>query len=86
MVVIRNVVRAELSDCSAGERIIVACSGGADSLALSYAVAKRRKIALQVIGVTIDHQLQTVTSPGRKSYYAIKFDGNRHSGNSDHRC
>ena len=60
MVVIRNVVRAELSDCSAGERIIVACSGGADSLALSYAVAKEaEKLALQVIGVTIDHQLQT---------------------------
>ena len=60
MVAIRSAVRSELSDCSAGDRIIVACSGGADSLALSYAVAKEaEKLALQVIGVTIDHQLQS---------------------------
>lgn len=39
--------------------MIVACSGGADSLALSYAVAiEAEKLALQVIGITIDHQLQ----------------------------
>lgn len=60
MVAIRSAVRTELSDCSAGEKIIVACSGGADSLALSYAVSKEaEKLALQVIGITVDHQLQT---------------------------
>lgn len=60
MVAIRSAVRSELIDCSAGEKIIVACSGGADSLALSYAVSKEaEKLALSVIGVTIDHQLQT---------------------------
>jgi tRNA(Ile)-lysidine synthase len=59
MVAIRSAVRAELSACSAGEKIIVACSGGSDSLALSYAVAKEAEIlVLSVIGVTIDHQLQ----------------------------
>jgi len=59
MVAVRSAVRAQLSDCPAGEKIIVACSGGADSLALSYAVAKEaEKLALAVIGVTIDHQLQ----------------------------
>jgi tRNA(Ile)-lysidine synthase len=59
MVAIRSAVRAELTRCSSGEKVIVACSGGADSLALSYAVAKEAgKLALSVIGVTIDHQLQ----------------------------
>lgn len=60
MVALRSAVRVELVECSAGEKIIVACSGGADSLALSYAISKEaEKLALQVIGVTIDHQLQT---------------------------
>ena len=59
MVEIRSAVRSELSKCSAGDVLIVACSGGADSLALSYAVSKEaEKLALQVVGVTIDHQLQ----------------------------
>ena len=59
MVEIRNAVRAEVERCLPGDVVIVACSGGADSLALSYAVAKEaEKLALQVVGVTIDHQLQ----------------------------
>lgn len=59
MVAIRGAVRFELEKCSAGDKIIVASSGGADSLALSFAVAKEAsKLALQVIGVTVDHQLQ----------------------------
>ena len=60
MVEIRNAVRAELATCAPGDVVIVACSGGADSLALSYAVAKEAvKLALHVVGVTIDHQLQS---------------------------
>lgn len=59
MVEIRNAVRAQLSDCSPGDVLIVACSGGADSLALAYALSKEaRKLALKVVAVTIDHQLQ----------------------------
>lgn len=59
MVAIRSAVRTELEKCSAGDKIIVASSGGADSLALSFAVAKEAsKLALQIIGVTVDHQLQ----------------------------
>jgi tRNA(Ile)-lysidine synthase len=59
MVAIRSAVRSELEQCSAGEKIIVACSGGADSLAMSYAIAlEASKLALEVIGVTIDHRLQ----------------------------
>lgn len=60
MVEIRSAVRAHLIDCLPGDVVIVACSGGADSLALAYALAKEaEKMALQVIGVTIDHQLQS---------------------------
>jgi len=60
MVEIRSAVRAQLIDCVPGDVVIVACSGGADSLALAYALAKEaEKMALQVIGVTIDHQLQS---------------------------
>jgi tRNA(Ile)-lysidine synthase len=60
MVEIRNAVRAELETCTPGDVVIVACSGGADSLALSYAVAKEaEKLALHVVGVSVDHQLQS---------------------------
>lgn len=63
MVAIRTAVRIELEKCSAGDKVIVASSGGADSLALSFAVAKEAsKLALQVVGVTIDHQLQANSS------------------------
>ncbi|CAB4335116.1 unannotated protein [freshwater metagenome] len=59
MVTIRSAVRGHLEMCKAGERVIVACSGGADSLALSFAIIKEaQKLALHVIGITIDHQLQ----------------------------
>lgn len=59
MVEIRSAIRSELSKCAAGDVVLVACSGGADSLALSYAVAKEaEKLALKVVGITIDHQLQ----------------------------
>lgn len=59
MVEIRSAVRAHLSDCSPGDIVLIACSGGADSLALAYALGKEaEKLAVAVIGVTIDHQLQ----------------------------
>ncbi len=59
MLSIRAKVRASLEKVSAGDFVIVACSGGADSLALAYAVAKEAPgLAVEVIGATIDHQLQ----------------------------
>lgn len=59
MLVVRSAVRTYLEKISAGESVIVACSGGADSLALAYAVAKEAPVlALKVIGVSVDHQLQ----------------------------
>lgn len=57
---IRSALRSELEKIAPGEKVIVACSGGADSLALSFALSvEARKRAIQVIGITVDHQLQT---------------------------
>jgi tRNA(Ile)-lysidine synthase len=56
---VRNAVRACLSDLTAGDLVLVACSGGADSLALAAAtafVAPRQ--GLRAGGVTVDHGLQ----------------------------
>jgi tRNA(Ile)-lysidine synthase len=54
---VRNAVRPWLVD--AGDPVLVACSGGADSLALLAAtVFEGRKPGLRVIGVTVDHGLQ----------------------------
>ena len=56
---IRSAVRPFLEKLEAGDRIVVAVSGGADSLALAYALSQEvKKLALQLSAVTIDHQLQ----------------------------
>jgi tRNA(Ile)-lysidine synthase len=52
-----------LVDLDPGSTVMVACSGGADSLALlSATVFEGRKEALKVIGVTVDHALQEGSS------------------------
>lgn len=62
-VAIRSAVRNTLTDCAAGDLILVAVSGGADSLALAYALSlEAPKLALRVEGVTVDHQLQSQSS------------------------
>ncbi len=59
-VAIRSVVRSFLAQHEAGDCILVAVSGGADSLALAYAISKEALLlSIKVIGVTIDHQLQS---------------------------
>ena len=63
---IRSAVRRGLTDPDApgapvepGETVLVACSGGADSLALlSATVFEGHKIGARVIGVVVDHGLQ----------------------------
>ena len=56
---VRLAVRRALSDLEPGASVVVACSGGADSLALLAAtVFEARKPAHTVIGVTVDHGLQ----------------------------
>jgi tRNA(Ile)-lysidine synthase len=57
---VRSAVRHWLEKYEAGDKILVAVSGGADSLALAYALAaEAKKLAITVIGVTVDHQLQS---------------------------
>ena len=56
---VRAAVRACLADLEPGERVIVALSGGADSLALTAAtVAVGADLGLLCEAVVIDHQLQ----------------------------
>lgn len=56
---VRVAVRRSLADLPAGARVLVACSGGADSLALAAAAQfEARAAAWQVGAVTVDHGLQ----------------------------
>ena len=53
-------VREELEDLAAGDRILVAVSGGADSLALAAALQREvKERAIECIPVIIDHALQS---------------------------
>ena len=62
-VAIRSAVRSALKDCAAGDLILVAVSGGADSLALAYALSlEAPKMAVRIEGVSVDHQLQSQSS------------------------
>jgi len=59
LVALRNAVKPFLADCEAGDRVLVAVSGGADSLALAFAVLKEAQpLAITPVAITIDHQLQ----------------------------
>ncbi len=56
---VRRGVRGDLADLEPGDTVVVACSGGADSLALLAAtVFEGRELALRVVGATVDHGLQ----------------------------
>jgi len=56
---VRTAVRSCLSDLAAGDLALVACSGGADSLALAAATAfVAPRLGLRAGGVTVDHGLQ----------------------------
>ncbi len=57
---LRNAVHPFLENLSAGDCAMVAVSGGADSLALAYALIKEAPdLAITLIAVTVDHQLQS---------------------------
>ncbi len=56
---VRAAVRGCLADLAAGQLVLVACSGGADSLALAAATAfAAPRLGLRAGGVTVDHRLQ----------------------------
>ena len=56
---VRAAVRGCLADLAAGELVLVACSGGADSLALAAATAfAAPRLGLRAGAVTVDHGLQ----------------------------
>ncbi|CAB4891247.1 MAG: tRNA lysidine(34) synthetase TilS [Actinobacteria bacterium] len=56
---VRSAVAESLNDLAPGEVIIVACSGGPDSLALAAASAfVGQQRGLTVVGIIVDHQLQ----------------------------
>ena len=57
--VIRQAVRPWLESCGAGENILIAVSGGADSLALAACLAhESHELAINLIPIIIDHRLQ----------------------------
>jgi tRNA(Ile)-lysidine synthase len=59
----RRAVRAALADVGPGQRIVVACSGGADSMALAAAAAFESRAAAWIVSVLIvDHGLQPDSS------------------------
>jgi len=59
LIEVRNAVRPHLESASAGDAVLVAVSGGADSLAMAAAIlAESKEFLITVVAVTIDHQLQ----------------------------
>ncbi|MCW2757477.1 MAG: tRNA(Ile)-lysidine synthetase [Nocardioidaceae bacterium] len=64
-----------LADLEPGVTVLVACSGGADSLALLAAtVVEAREGAQRVVGVTVDHGLQE-GSAARAAAVVVQMDG-----------
>src|SRR6476659_1121291 len=56
---VRNAVRRGLADLDPGARVVVAVSGGADSIALASAtVFVGAELGWYVVGATVDHGLQ----------------------------
>lgn len=56
---VRAAVRSAVRDLALGDLVLVACSGGADSMALAAAAAfEAPRAGLRAGGVTVDHRLQ----------------------------
>ena len=75
LVDLRNAVRPFLENLTAGDCALVAVSGGADSLALAYALIKEAPaLAITLIGVTVDHQLQSGSADQAKKVQSALKD------------
>ena len=56
---VRNAARKFLVDLKPAERVLVGCSGGADSLALTYALFQESQVLnFELVPVIVDHDLQ----------------------------
>ena len=72
---VRNAVRACVTDLAAGDLVLSACSGGADSLALAAALAfVAPRAGLRAGAVTVDHGLQE-GSAARAASVAVVLAG-----------
>ena len=72
---VRNAVRACVTDLAAGDLVLAACSGGADSLALAAALAfVAPRAGLRAGAVTVDHGLQE-GSAARAASVAVVLAG-----------
>lgn len=68
---LRNAVRPFLENLTAVDCALVAVSGGADSLALACALIKEApELAITLIAVTVDHQLQSGSNEQAKKVQA----------------
>jgi tRNA(Ile)-lysidine synthase len=71
----RSGVRTSLADLSAGDLVLVACSGGADSLALAAATAfEAPRAGLLAGAVTVDHDLQPGSAERAEAVAAVLRD------------
>ena len=69
---VRNAVRACLADLAAGDLVLAACSGGADSLSVAAALAfVGPRAGLRAGGVTVDHGLQPGSADRAASVAAL---------------
>jgi tRNA(Ile)-lysidine synthase len=69
---VRNAVRACVGDLAPGDLVLVACSGGADSLALAAALAfVAPRAGLRAGGVTVDHGLQDGSDSRAKTVASV---------------
>ena len=56
---VRLAIRDELSDLAAGDKVLVAVSGGADSMALAVGLLQEAAtLTIKPIAIVIDHDLQ----------------------------
>src|SRR2546430_4882229 len=78
---VRRAVRRGLGGLTAGDLVLAACSGGADSLALAAALAHEApRQRLRAGGVTVDHGLQPGSAERARRVAAVLAGLRLHPG------